>query len=243
MARQHSPTDDLQDLRAVLASTGASAHERLVMMAFLLHRNGDSGRCDPSVVGLAEETGLARRTVLRTIGALEGRGWIRASRSPGLRTQYALHPPTGATQSPVSESHRCQTDTGVVSESHRSGATQSPERTKERTKERTDTVSDLWPVFVEEMDGDRLTRTRRKKLAALHREQLASEPDPVESFRRVLRAVKASEHHMSERAYQMPESLFRNEERRERWAEKARTNGAPADPLRMSAAELWETDR
>ena len=41
-----------------------------------------------------------------------------------------------------------------------------------------------------------------------------------EEFRGILKAVKASEHHMKERAWQMPESLFRNEERRERWSLK-----------------------
>ena len=41
-----------------------------------------------------------------------------------------------------------------------------------------------------------------------------------DAFKGILKAVKSSEHHMKERAWQLPESLFRNEERRERWAMK-----------------------
>ncbi len=44
MVRQHSPTEDLQALRAVTACGKASAHERLVMIALILHRNGKT-RC------------------------------------------------------------------------------------------------------------------------------------------------------------------------------------------------------
>jgi hypothetical protein len=40
-------------------------------------------------------------------------------------------------------------------------------------------------------------------------------------FRSILRAVKRSEWHMSNRAYQMPESLFLSPERRDRWTQEA----------------------
>ena len=84
-------------------------------------------------------------------------------------------------------------------------------------------VKELWKIFLEELGGTgkqpSLTAKRKQILGLLFTEQL----DPTnyqEEFRGILKAVRASEHHMKERAYQMPESLFRNEERRERWSMK-----------------------
>lgn len=103
-------------------------------------------------------------------------------------------------------------------------------------------ISDLWGVWLEELGGDpphpRLTTKRRQKLRDLYREQLRKAPDPVALFRDVLRAVKRSEHHMSKRAYQMPDSLFRNEERRDTWVQAALNPDRPSkngsgDPYRI----------
>ncbi len=66
----------------------------------------------------------------------------------------------------------------------------------------------------------RLTAKRRQKYTALFEEQLKEAPDPKLAFRVILRAVKRSPHHMSERDYQMPESLFSDENRRDKWVQK-----------------------
>ena len=83
-------------------------------------------------------------------------------------------------------------------------------------------IAALWAIYIEELGGDpphpRLTKGRTEKLTALYREQLHEAADPCESFRVILQRVKASEWHMGKREYQLPESLFRNEERRDRWA-------------------------
>lgn len=84
----------------------------------------------------------------------------------------------------------------------------------------------LWPVYLEELGGNgrqpSLTDKRRKKLNALDEEHLPDDPDDAsDKFRAILNAVQDSDHHMSERDYQMPESLFRNAERRDRWSGKA----------------------
>lgn len=93
-------------------------------------------------------------------------------------------------------------------------------------KEETDTskpipVSDMWEAWVEVLGGEgrrpKLTAKRRQALKLLYLEHLKNDEDPIATFRRVLKAVLDSEHHMGTRAYQMPESLFRNEERRDRW--------------------------
>lgn len=87
-------------------------------------------------------------------------------------------------------------------------------------------VQRLWDVWLEELGGKqphpRLTQRRTKVLMKLYSEQLTKHPgDPLVLFRAVLREVKKSKHHMSVRGYQMPESLFRNVERSERWVLEA----------------------
>ena len=54
-------------------------------------------------------------------------------------------------------------------------------------------------------------------MARLYREQLKGQADPVGVFRSICVTVRASDHHMSKRAYSLPESLFRTAERRETW--------------------------
>jgi len=86
-------------------------------------------------------------------------------------------------------------------------------------------VSDLWDMWLERFGGGgrqpKLTEARRKALKRLWKEQLAEEDDPYDVYCKVLRAVERSDHHMSKREYQYPESLFRNENRRDRWVTEA----------------------
>lgn len=79
-------------------------------------------------------------------------------------------------------------------------------------------------IWEEELGSSRpisLTPKRRKKYRALFDEHLESAPDPELAFRIVLKAVKASEFHMATRSFQLPESLFVNAERRDRWVQDA----------------------
>jgi len=93
----------------------------------------------------------------------------------------------------------------------------------ESNKEQTDA---LWGIYLEELSPKpphpRLTEKRRSALMSLYTEQLSKNgSDPLVLFRKVLKAVKGSSHHMATRAYQLPESLFRSEERRESWTHRA----------------------
>ena len=101
-------------------------------------------------------------------------------------------------------------------------------------------ISELWNIFLEELGGEgrppTLTRARREKLRLFRDEYLQAVPDPLGRFRSLLRAVKQSEHHMSVRDYQMPESLFANRERRDKWAMKAEFYES-GDPNRPSSAD------
>jgi hypothetical protein len=75
-----------------------------------------------------------------------------------------------------------------------------------------------------------LTTRRRKVLLSLWKEQLRKLEQPMATFQALLKSVKMSEYHMGTRAYQMPESLFRNPERRERWVDIA-VNGTGLEGL------------
>ncbi len=142
----HGPADDLRDLRAVLADPDLSTTERIVMTSLLLHRNGDSGRMDPSVTRVAQQCGLTGRSVIRALARLEERGWLLRDRRPGVRTKYSARIPTGDTESPVTQSHQCHKDTRPVTQSHRTGDTESPERTKnERSNEDFERAMEAYP--------------------------------------------------------------------------------------------------
>lgn len=94
-------------------------------------------------------------------------------------------------------------------------------------------VSDMWDLWLDRFGGSgrqpTLTANRSKALTMLYREQLADEDDPLAMFGKVLDAVARSEHHMSKREYQYPDSLFRNEDRRDRWVVAAASPNGKGD--------------
>lgn len=111
------------------------------------------------------------------------------------------------------------------------------------TKQRAD---ELWAVYLEELSPKpphpRFTSKRASVLMALYTEQLSSNgADPLVLFRKVLKAVKGSDHHMKTRAYQLPESLFRSEERRESWTHRALAK-AKAPNRTPTVSRDWSVD-
>lgn len=104
---------------------------RAVLYA-LASRADQSGAAWPSVAQLALDSGVARRTALRCLRELELAGLIVVERTNGRASRYML---TGVRESPVSERHRCQSDTGGVSESHGGGVIESPVREREESRE------------------------------------------------------------------------------------------------------------
>jgi hypothetical protein len=114
----------------------------------------------------------------------------------------------------------------------------------ESNKEQTDA---LWAVYLEELSPKpphpRLTEKRRSAMMALYTEQLSKNgTDPLALFRKVLRAVKGSSHHMATRAYQLPESLFRSEERREQWTHRALVK-AKGDTTTSTVSRDWSVEQ
>lgn len=104
-------------------------------------------------------------------------------------------------------------------------------RREEKRRSTSKLVDGMWRVWLQELGGDpphpKLTAKRKKLLSAFADEQLDEDKEPLDAFRAVLKTVKRSDHHMSQRSYQMPESLFRNEERRDRWMLMSRNGQAP----------------
>jgi hypothetical protein len=114
----------------------------------------------------------------------------------------------------------------------------------ESNKEQTNA---LWAVYLEELSPKpphpRLTEKRRTTLMALYTEQLSKNgSDPLALFRKVLKAVKGSSHHMKTRSYQLPESLFRSEERREQWTHRALAK-AKGDTTTSTVSRDWSVDK
>ena len=89
-----------------------------------------------------------------------------------------------------------------------------------RVQEHTAKLWDIWvEAFCKRKPFPTLNDERARCLNLLYTEQLEKlgNGDYLNFFRSILNAVKASEFHMSKREYVYPESLFRNESRREKW--------------------------
>lgn len=241
MVRQHSPTDDLQDLRAVFsADHDLSAPERSVMAILILHRNGESGRCDPGLGTIAKASGLGRRTVMRSLNVLEEGGWVERHQRPlPQTTSYILHARDRATVTLGPERHEGQSGTGVEPESHHGRATVAPERTEERTDERADDIQDVFDYW-KNVSGHataRLLEGRRRKIRARLK---------VYTVRELKTAISAGcgdpffqgENDRGKR-YDWIETLLKSDEAVERHLESADSNGS--DPLLMTSEEAaWE---
>lgn len=119
--------------------------ERYVAFMLADHLNDSTGRCDPSVALIVEETGLSKRTVVSAILALEKKGFLIVTRHQGGRSSYQIVHNTSAVNAPM----RCNSRTGAtlapVQEMHQGGATSvksgagaAPEQEEqEETKSRT----------------------------------------------------------------------------------------------------------
>lgn len=128
---------------------------------------------------------------------------------------------------PDADAMRMQSDRNAGPHSERNAIQNQNQNQKKETttSEPAGPVADMWRMWLERFGGPgrkpTLTAARSAALKRLYDEQLKGESDPMATFGRILDAVQASDHHMSKREYQYPDSLFRNDSRRDRWADIA----------------------
>ncbi len=104
------PADDLIDARRkrlnwieqAMAADGLPAGEKLVLVRLGHYKNDKTGRCDPSLAGLAASVGMKVRGVQKILVKLEAKGRIRrriGGHGPRDCTQYELLPFEGRSTS------------------------------------------------------------------------------------------------------------------------------------------------
>jgi len=217
-------------LDSVYSADGPASTTRSVLMALALHMSNDGGDCYPSTRRVAKESGFSHRTILTHLKNADEQGWIRRSERRRGGKGWRRHEYQPTIPNLMKEVHHLQgeRDEGDSSPSAERGEDERKNVVKEvhlrNQKEKPDTeTSALWEVWLEELGGKGLSPTltpkRSQLLRKLDAEQLRKHDDPQVLFRFICRALRASEYHMSKRAYQLPESFLRNAERRERWTE------------------------
>ena len=86
----------LEALTWAMQQKPRTATEKLVLLSLADHHNRSTGRCDPSMVTIAEEALCSKRQAIRCIESLELQGFVRSMKTNGSRTRYMLQtPPTG----------------------------------------------------------------------------------------------------------------------------------------------------
>src|SRR6266436_4555354 len=84
------PSDSLLAHKAINLSDDLSGSEKRVAAAIIDHYNRKTGQCDPGLGTIARLIGVSRRTVIRAVGVLAKKGYIRKQRHGGKfhRNQY-----------------------------------------------------------------------------------------------------------------------------------------------------------
>ena len=212
--------------------------QRAALTVLIVHANG--GVAWPSHNTISTATGFARSTIIQALGELTDMGIITRESDPPNPTRYTVQ----EVDRPGAGPSRRETVTVQEVDYDRPGA--GHELLKELPKELDTSKSKIdsdgmWSIWLEELGGEpphpKLTGDRKKTLGLLWEEQLRDQDKPLACFRSILRAIKASEFHMSKRAYQLPESTFKNENSRDKWAIEGRANGTRRS-RNMTAAEV-----
>jgi DNA-binding MarR family transcriptional regulator len=106
---------------------GRDARHVLVQLAN--HHNAKTGRCDPSQLGLAESTGMDKRTVQRRLADLVERGLVGrvVGGGRGRRSQYVLQLDKGCHCAAVDDAERVAHRPERVAHRRLKGGTLTPE--------------------------------------------------------------------------------------------------------------------
>jgi len=88
----YQKADTLLAIKAIALSSALSAIDKRVGTALIDHFNRATGRCDPSLNGLAGLLGVSRRTVIRAISRLVGERMLRKVRHGGFSHRNSYEP-------------------------------------------------------------------------------------------------------------------------------------------------------
>lgn len=233
--------------RILSKDNALDASERLVLTVLEMHRNKETGACYPSRPTIAAETGMTVTGVHNVLIRLEKKSVLERRTAAGKPTHYEIH----FHRIPVKQVDPLNVVdplNPVDATRQRGGGDPSTSLTrieKEQQKNIAEPVDEMWNVFKSTVLGTAnysLTSGRKRCLRLFHTEQLRAEAEPMTLFQAVANAIKADSFIM-QNGHILPESVFRNQERRDRWATKARQqiphrNGNGATNLQLEAAAL-----
>lgn len=86
------PSDTLIAHKAISLSDDLTGTEKRVAATIIDHFNRKSGRCDPALGSIARLLGVNRRTVIRAVGSLVLKGYIRKTRHGGHYHRNSYEP-------------------------------------------------------------------------------------------------------------------------------------------------------
>ena len=80
----------------ILAACDLCPRSKVLLARIALHRNVETGRCDPGIARLVSGTGLSDSTIRRRLKAAEAAGWISIDKTKGRYSNSVLllPPPT-----------------------------------------------------------------------------------------------------------------------------------------------------
>src|SRR3954468_11000370 len=89
---QRGPSDTFIAHKAVSLSDDLTGTEKRVAATIIDHFNRGTGRCDPALGSIARLLGVSRRTVIRAVGSLVLKGYIRKTRHGGYYHRNSYEP-------------------------------------------------------------------------------------------------------------------------------------------------------
>ena len=89
---QTGPSDTFVAHKAISLAEDLTGTEKRVAATIIDHFNRKTGRCDPALGSIARLLGLSRRTIIRAVGSLVLKGYIRKTRHGGYFHRNSYQP-------------------------------------------------------------------------------------------------------------------------------------------------------
>jgi hypothetical protein len=89
---QTGPSDTFVAHKAISLAEDLTGTEKRVAATIIDHFNRKTGRCDPALGSIARLLGVSRRTIIRAVGSLALKGYIRKTRHGGYFHRNSYEP-------------------------------------------------------------------------------------------------------------------------------------------------------